>query len=118
MQDHTKLRVWQRAHALDVYVHQATHLMRDRDSGSLRSQLRRAVASIPANLAEGAGQESSAQFARFIQVAIASNNEALNHLAKTRALALIPMHHCNHVHEELQAIRAMSLLLHNRVQPT
>lgn len=115
MQDHTKLRVWHRAHALDIYVHRVTHRLRDRDSGSLRSQLRRAVASIPANISEGAGQPTSAQFARFLHIAIATNSESLNHLAKARTLALMDASTCAHIEEELQATRAMTIALIRRL---
>lgn len=111
MQDHARLRVWQRAHALDVYVHLVTHRLKDRDSGALRSQLRRSVASIAANIAEGAGQATNAQFARFLQIAIASASESLNHLAKARGLRLFDQQTCDHMFEELQAIRAMCIKL-------
>ena len=116
MQDHTQLRVWQRAHELHVYVHRATQQVRVRDTGSFRSQLRRATASIPANIAEGAGQETSAQFARFLTIAIASDNEALSHVASARDLNFLNSRDCARIHEELQAVRAMLILLLRRVQ--
>lgn len=77
-------------HKLQVYA-QAVELARacythaqqisDRD---LRSQLMRSVRSIAANLAEGAGSDSQATFARYIGIAIASTRETRCHLGFTR----------------------------------
>jgi len=55
MKDFHELRVWQQAHDLTVAIYSASATFpRDKRFG-LTSQIRRACASIPANLAEGAG---------------------------------------------------------------
>jgi four helix bundle protein len=41
----------------------------------LTSQIRRASMSIPTNIAEGCGQNTDAQFARFLQIALGSASE-------------------------------------------
>jgi four helix bundle protein len=73
-------------HRLDVYA-QAREMaeacrhhsqrLRDRD---LRAQLLRAARSVAANLAEGAGSESQAAFARYIAIALASARETQCHI--------------------------------------
>lgn len=44
--------------------------------GDLANQLRRAAISVVSNIVEGAGRGSDAEFARFLRVARASNDEA------------------------------------------
>jgi four helix bundle protein len=55
----------------------------------LRSQLLRAAASIAANIPEGAGQQSQARFARFLEIAISSTHELDNHIELAQSLEMI-----------------------------
>ena len=117
MQDHTKLLVWQRAHALTVEIFRATSEHPTSKAGSgIALQLRRAVASIGANIAEGAGHDSPAQFARFLTIAIASANESANHVALLLDAALVPSAGPRGWGRELETIRAMLLALLKRVR--
>jgi four helix bundle protein len=116
MQDHTKLRVWERAHRLSVTVFELTSTGAARRTPGVATQLRRAVASIAANIAEGTGQHSSAQFARFLQIAIGSASEALTHLLLMRDLEALDPETWSTTNEELQAVRAMLITLLHRVQ--
>ncbi len=81
MRDFRKLIVWQRAHGLAVDAHRALQSARAPGAASARNQLQRAVTSIPANIAEGCGKHSEAEFARYIDIALGSAKEAENHLA-------------------------------------
>jgi len=49
----------------------------------------RAVDSIPANVAEGAGKPSELDFARFLEIALGSAREVDNHLMLATALGCI-----------------------------
>ena len=70
------LRVYQISYELGKEIHQVTQQFPKREQYELASQLRRAAISIPLNLAEGYGKKhSSADFKRFILIALGSCNE-------------------------------------------
>lgn len=75
MRPFRELAVWSKSHALTVAVFRATQRVRRADFPGLVSQLRRAAASIPTNIAEGCGHVGQREFARFLQIAMASASE-------------------------------------------
>jgi len=56
MQDYRKLKVWERSHQLTLAVYKVTSQFPKDELYGLTSQIRRACASIPANIAEGCGR--------------------------------------------------------------
>ena len=75
MQDFRKLQVWEKSHNLTVRIYDLTSQFPREEMYGFTSQIRRACASIPTNIAEGCGRESSADFARFLQIAMGSASE-------------------------------------------
>ena len=75
MQNFKNLDVWRKSHELTLKVYQLTSQFPDEEMYGLTSQIRRACASIPTNIAEGSGRESPADFARFLQIAVGSASE-------------------------------------------
>ena len=75
-----ELKVWSKAHALTIAVFLATRNIKRGEFPGLASQLRRAAASIPTNIAEGCGHATEREFARFLQMALASASELEYHL--------------------------------------
>ena len=63
------LIAWQRAMSLVVAVYRATEALPDSEKFGLRSQMRRSAVSIPSNIAEGYGRESTQDYLRFLCVA-------------------------------------------------
>jgi four helix bundle protein len=90
MQDFRRLEVWRLGHALALNVHRLSASIPRQDNAGLVSQMRRAAASISANIAEGAAKETRKDFARFLVIAIASAAELENHLMFSRDAALVP----------------------------
>ena len=75
MQDFRNLDVWRKSHELTLKVYKSTSQFPHEEMYGLTSQIRRACASIPTNIAEGSGRESPADFARFLQIAVGSASE-------------------------------------------
>lgn len=65
MEDFKDLRVWVKAHELTLAVYQKTRVLPKEEMYGLTSQLRRASASVGANIAEGCGRRSDAEMKRF-----------------------------------------------------
>jgi four helix bundle protein len=75
MQDFRNLKVWQKAQEVVVEIYKLTSRFPKDELYGLTSQARRAAVSIVANIAEGCGRGSDADFARFLQMAIGSSFE-------------------------------------------
>jgi four helix bundle protein len=94
MRDFRELLVWQKAHALTLDVYRATKSFPREELYSLTNQIRRAAISIGANIAEGAGKNSRAEFARYLQIALGSASELEYHLLLSRDLEYLPPEKC------------------------
>ena len=70
-----RLSVWEKSHELTLAAYRITEGVMARQYPALASQLRRSVSAIPANIAEGAGHSSEAQFGRHLAIAIASSHQ-------------------------------------------
>jgi four helix bundle protein len=89
MRNYRDLRVWQEAHRLTLAVYKVTQPFPKEERFGLTSQIRRASASIAANLAEGCGRRSDGEMGRFVQIAMGSGAELSYHLLLARDLAFI-----------------------------
>ena len=89
MQDFKKLTVWEKGHRLTLAVYKATAGFPKAELYGLTSQIRRACASIPANIAEGCGRTGKAELGRFLQVAMGSASELEYHLLLARDLTML-----------------------------
>jgi four helix bundle protein len=75
MKDFRELKVWERSHKIVLCIYEVTANFPKHELYCLTSQMRRAAASIPTNIAEGCGRGSDADFARFLQMAMGSGSE-------------------------------------------
>jgi four helix bundle protein len=74
------LEVWQVAMDLAAESYRHTSSYPKTEIYGLISQIRRAAASIPANIAEGHGRESTQSFVQFLRIAQGSVKELETHL--------------------------------------
>jgi four helix bundle protein len=89
LQDFKKLTVWEKSHRLTLAVYRATAGFPKAELYGLTSQIRRACASIPANIAEGCGRTGRAELGRFLQVAMGSASELEYHLLLAHDLGML-----------------------------
>ena len=75
MSDYRQLTVWQKARALALRSYRATDGFPRTEEYGLKSQIRRAAVSIPANIAEGSGRHSDRDFIRFVRISGGSASE-------------------------------------------
>ncbi|PSJ65591.1 four helix bundle protein [Kumtagia ephedrae] len=74
------LVVWQQAMDLAVAVYATTRTWPKEELYGLTSQVRRAAASVPANIAEGYGRENLGSYQQFLRIAQGSLKEMETHL--------------------------------------
>jgi four helix bundle protein len=89
VEDFKDLVVWTKAHQLTLAVYQRTRTFPKEEMYGLTSQVRRASASIGANIAEGCGRRSDAEMKRFLQIARGSASELEYHLLLAKDLQFL-----------------------------
>jgi four helix bundle protein len=83
------LKVWKKGHELTLWIYRVTKSFPKDEMYGMTSQLRRAAASIPANIAEGCVRGSSAEFRHFLQVALGSASELEYHILLSHELGYL-----------------------------
>lgn len=77
------LKVWQKAHELVIQIYKEVNLPTEEKYG-LESQLRRAVVSVPANIAEGCRRQYDKELIQFLSIALGSLSEVRYYLILCR----------------------------------
>jgi four helix bundle protein len=93
VQRFTDLKVWQRAHELALGVYRLTGEFPVEERFGLTGQLRRAVVSVPTNIAEGSKRRTATEYARFLNIAEGSLAETEYFLMLSRDLAYASRRH-------------------------
>lgn len=107
--NYEKLEIWQEAIELTTVIYQATKNFPKEEQFGITSQLRRAILSVPLNIAEGQGRKNKLDFRRFLFISMGSLNETLTILVVSENLKIISA-------EELQKLRQRILILMKRIQ--
>jgi four helix bundle protein len=104
MHPYRRLLVWKKAHALAVHARAVTYHCRAPD---LALQIRRAAASVPTNIVEGAGSQSNGQFVRYLGIALASSQETEYLLLLARDTSAIGADHHKVLSAECEEVQRM-----------
>ena len=86
---YTDLIAWQKAMDLVVAVYRATDAFPPRERFSLANQVRKAVVSVPSNIAEGQGRATTRDFVHSLHVARGSLQEVETQLIIARRLSYL-----------------------------
>jgi four helix bundle protein len=97
IEKHSDLLVWQRSRVLVKNIYDATTKFPKSELFGITNQMRRAVVSIPSNIAEGYGRHSNKEFKQFLNIARGSIAELQTQLLLTLDLGYIN----KSVHKEL-----------------
>ena len=87
--DYRELKVWQKSMTLCEKVYLLLRQFPNEERHALCDQLRRAVVSIPSNIAEGNGRDSRIEYARFLSIARGSVFEVQTQLELANRLGYV-----------------------------
>ena len=115
MRNFRRLLVWKRAHDLVLEIYRATSGFPSNERFGLVAQMRRSAASIPSNIAEGAGRGGGPDYARFLRIAAGSVSELDYQLLLSRDLGYVAEERHHELSDEVVAIRRMLASLITKV---
>lgn len=107
MQSFRNLKVWEKAHALTLDVYQASRCFPKEELFGLSSQLRRASASVGANITEGSCRKGDGEFGRFLHIATGSASEVEYHLLLARDLKILRTQDYDRLSTEVVEVKRM-----------
>jgi four helix bundle protein len=102
--------------AVDVYS--ATRAWPKEEIYGLTAQVRRAAASVPANIAEGYGRGTRGSYVQFLRIAQGSLKEVGTHLLIAQRVGLVNRQHVEPLLIRSQSIGKLLRLLINRLSKT
>lgn len=107
IKSHRDLIVWQKAMDLVTNVYRLTEHFPKFELYGLTSQIRRAAASVPANIAEGQGRRLPGEFLQFLANARGSLQELDTHLEIAVRLSMISKENHVALMEQLVEVRML-----------
>ena len=118
MQNFRNLTVWKKSHQLTLSIYKLTEKLPKEETFGLKSQLRRAISSIPTNIAEGCVKSSDADFSRFLFTSLGSASESEYLILLCKDLNYFSENDYLILNEKIQEIKKMisSLIIKFRKQ--
>lgn len=105
------LGVWKKAMELVAMVYDITKGFPPDERFALSSQLKRAAVSVPSNISEGYGRNSTADYIRFLPIALGSLYELETQLELSIRLEFVEMSHAKEALEFCEEIEKMLISL-------
>jgi four helix bundle protein len=118
MKDFRDLKIWERSHKLTLSIYKVSASFPREEMYGLTSQIRRACASIPTNIAEGCGRSRDTELARFIEIGIGSASELEYLLTLGHELELINRADFEHLITETVEVKKMLITFFQKLKAT
>ncbi len=105
MRNFRELTVWQKAHELVIEVYRQSSGFPADERFGLTAQVRRAAASIAANISEGCGRATDPDFSRFLSIAAGSASEVEYQILLARDLGYLSDAHYDLLNERVNEVK-------------
>jgi four helix bundle protein len=99
MSDYKDLNIWKHSMDLVENIYKLVKLFPKEETYALSDQLRRAVVSIPSNIAEGSNRNTDKEFIQFLYIALGSASEV-----ETQLLIAARLNYLQNIDNELSHI--------------
>lgn len=116
MHKYKELKVWQKSIELVTEVYKVTASFPDKERFGLISQINRASVSIPSNIAEGAGRNSTKEFLHFLSIAHASSYETETQLIISKNLNYLTINELDVLVEKISEWQKMSYSFQSKLK--
>lgn len=110
------LIIWQKAMNLVTKTYHSTKQFPNEEVFGLTSQIRRSAVSIPSNIAEGFGRDSTKEFLRFLNVSISSLFEFQTQLEIVKNIDYIKEEKINHLYEDSRELERILVSFINKIK--
>ena len=115
MNSYKELVVWQKSIELVKEIYGLVKLLPKEETYALSDQMRRAVVSIPSNIAEGFARKSTKEFVNFLSIALGSNAEIETQLIICMELAYVQRADASVAFGLIEEIRKMLIVMRNNL---
>ena len=116
MHNYKELNVWQKSRVLVKELYELMSNVSSQEQYGIVAQIKRAVISIPSNIAEGAGRNSKKDFSRFLDISLGSAFELETQIILLLDLDLISKLEFDRMNEKILEVQRMLFGLKNSLQ--
>lgn len=116
MSNFRNLLIWQKSKVLVTKIYTVTNNFPKEEVFGLTSQIKRSAISIPSNIAEGLGRESSNEFLRFLKISIGSLFELQTQLEIAKNIIYLDEETFNNLYEDTRELERMIVSFTNKIK--
>ena len=107
LKNYKELKVWQKAYRLCLEIYRVTRNFPREEIYGLTSQIRRAAVSVPSNIAEGYGRQTTREYIQSLYIAYGSNCELETQILLSGDLGYIEAQNFERLQREVGDIERM-----------